>query len=581
MVPLLHILDIVAKVLFVVVFFGLCIFVHELGHLLVALWRGLYVEKFSVGFGKRLWGKRINGVDYIVSALPFGGYVALPQLDPSDEPTTSDGTPLPGGPPVSRALTAVAGPLANVVFGFFLALFIWWFGTWVPAPQEDCTVLTVPPILSLFTDGLEKTDKVIAVDGKKVEGSWWEITQQLPPLPPDRETMVLRVKRKGSEEPVEIEYTPKSNPEYDAGLRGGDVIVAVQGQPISKGFADVKERTMLATEPVRLTVRRGGEALDFSYTPAENPFLEGLGHPFYDVKQPVAVESVIPGSPAEAVGLRKDDILVSVNGKAVENSEFFIDQVNDSKGKALLLVVKRDGELVELPEVHAEEKEIDGETAYLIGARLTVPKVLDYPNPWEQFVDVFTRTKQTLASLFAPVMHKESHVRPRHMSGPIGILNLIFYKALVDGYRGGLSLIILVSFSLAFFNLLPFPVLDGGHIVYSLFEIGFRRKVPTRLVYWLQTVFAVLLISFMLYVTFYDVRRTPRFFRIFFPGKSEKVEEKADDEKQDAEEKPAAPAEQSAPAPEAERAPEPAASAPDGVDDPPKKVVLAPGTEAI
>ena len=563
---MLHILDIAAKILFVVVFFGLCIFVHELGHLLVALWRKLYVERFSVGFGRKLWGTTVNGVEYIVSALPFGGYVALPQLDPSDEPKTSDGTPLPSGPPVSRALTAVAGPLANVLFGFFLGLFIWCFGTWVPAPQTTCEILSVPPILALHQDGLKESDEILSVDGQKVKGYWWDITQKLPPLPEGKETMTIVVKRKGEKEPVEIQYKPTPNPEYEAGLRGGDVIVAVQGEGFKQGFADIKERTILATDPVRLTVKRGGETLDIRYVPAANPFLEGLGHPFYDVKQLVAVEGVISGSPAEAAGLKRDDIFLAVNGKDVTNADFFVEQVNESKGEPLQITVRRDGQVLPPLEIRAEETEREGKTEYLIGARLTVPKTLDYPNPWEQFVDVFTRTKRTLGSLFAPVVRKESHVKPRHMSGPIGILQMIFYKVLVDGYRGGLSFIILVSFSLAFFNLLPFPVLDGGHIVYSAFEIVLRRKVPTRLVYWLQTVFAVLLISFMAYVSFYDVRRTPRFLRIFFGSESERIEERTDEKGEAPPGEEEAPAEEGTEVPAVKEAAPPVPAMPPGVE---------------
>ena len=86
---LLGLLKTIGILLFVLVFFGLCIFVHELGHLVVALWRGLHVERFSIGFGKKIWGVTRNGVEYIVSALPFGGYVALPQLEPSDIPEDS------------------------------------------------------------------------------------------------------------------------------------------------------------------------------------------------------------------------------------------------------------------------------------------------------------------------------------------------------------------------------------------------------------------------------------------------------------------------------------------------------------
>jgi len=545
---LLHILDIIAKIFFVVIFFGLCIFIHELGHLLVALWQKLYVEKFSVGFGKKIWGKTINGVDYVISMLPFGGYVALPQLDPSDEPKTSDGTVLPSGPPVSRALTAVAGPLANVLFGFFLGLFIWAFGTWEPAPQQECRILSVPPMQATFKDGLKLDDKILSVDGKLFGAPWWTVVQDLPPLPVDEagrlveKTLHLTVERGEEEdkEVLEIEYTPMPNPEYyggasygekpEKGLRGGDVILAVNGKGLGKGFVDIKESTILTTEPVELTVRRGDETLDLRYVPAANPYLEGLGHPFYYVKEPVAIEQVIKDTPAERAGLMGGDVLLTINGDEVENAGFFIDVIALGGGAPIDLTVARDGNVVPILGILPERKTVGDRTVFRLGAKLTVPKVLAYPNPWEQFVDVFSRTKRTLGTLFAPVLRRPSLVKARHMSGPIGILQMIFYKVLVDGYRGGLSFIILVSFSLAFFNLLPLPVLDGGHIVYSLVEIVFGRKIPTRIVYWLQTVFAVLLISFMAYVSFYDVRRTPRFLRFFFGSKSEKVEDKRQEE---------------------------------------------------
>ncbi|MBT7298431.1 MAG: hypothetical protein HN849_02905, partial [Victivallales bacterium] len=480
---MLHILDIIAKIFFVVIFFGLCIFIHELGHLLVALWQKLYVEKFSVGFGKKIWGKTINGVDYVISMLPFGGYVALPQLDPSDEPKTSDGTVLPSGPPVSRALTAVAGPLANVLFGFFLGLFIWAFGTWEPAPQQECRILSVPPMQATFKDGLKLDDKILSVDGKLFGAPWWTVVQDLPPLPVDEagrlveKTLHLTVERGEEEdkEVLEIEYTPMPNPEYyggasygekpEKGLRGGDVILAVNGKGLGKGFVDIKESTILTTEPVELTVRRGDETLDLRYVPAANPYLEGLGHPFYYVKEPVAIEQVIKDTPAERAGLMGGDVLLTINGDEVENAGFFIDVIALGGGAPIDLTVARDGNVVPILGILPERKTVGDRTVFRLGAKLTVPKVLAYPNPWEQFVDVFSRTKRTLGTLFAPVLRRPSLVKARHMSGPIGILQMIFYKVLVDGYRGGLSFIILVSFSLAFFNLLPLPVLDGGHIV--------------------------------------------------------------------------------------------------------------------
>lgn len=522
---MLHILDIIAKVLFVFVFFGFCIFIHELGHLLVALWRKLYVERFSVGFGKKLWGTTINGVEYVVSALPFGGYVALPQLDPTEEPKTSDGTILPSGPPLSRALTAVAGPVANVLFGFFLGLFIWWFGAYEPIPAHDCLVIEVPAVAPLFHDGLRPQDEILEVDGAKSPSR--HLDELVKSLPATDEPITLTVRRRGTEEIREIVYTPVPNPEYQAGLRAGDRIVAVNGEGFSRGATQMLEQIVLATDEVVLSVRRNGEERTIQYSPIGNPLAEGLGYPFFQVKAAVALGNIQPGSPADRAGLKRGDVLLEVDGEEVQNTGFFIDRIMASEGRPIHLKVEREGDILEFADLRAEEMEIGGESAFRIGAGLDDPRILTHPNPWEQFVDVFQRTKRTLGSLVAPIVQRRSLVRPRHMSGPVGILQMIFYKVFTDGYRGGLSFIILVTFSLAFFNLLPLPILDGGHIVYALFEIVFRRKLPTRLVHVLQTVFAVLLISFMAYVTFYDVRRSPRFLRFFFPQKNEAVEEPA------------------------------------------------------
>lgn len=153
------------------------------------------------------------------------------------------------------------------------------------------------------------------------------------------------------------------------------------------------------------------------------------------------------------------------------------------------------------------EISVDGEASvYRIGAAIDVPMKLVYPDPWEQFVDVFMRTGRTLHSLFA----KDSLVKPRHMSGPVGIVQMLWLKLQYGGFREGISFIILVSFSLAFFNLLPIPVLDGGHIVFALIEMVFRRRIPAKFAHAVQTLFALLLIGLMLYITFYDIVRLGR-----------------------------------------------------------------------
>ena len=451
-------LEILANILFVVVFFSLCIFVHELGHLLAAIWRGLHVQRFSIGFGKKLWGTRWNGVDYIVSVLPFGGYVALPQLDPTDEPASDDGVPLPHASPGSRSLTAAAGPLANLVFGFFLGLFIWWFGVYEPVPADYCVVSNVP---------------------------------------------------------VE-------SPEYRAGLRPGDRIHAVDGKGFSRGWEELSRLITLSKGDISLRVTRDAKGVEIRYRPVPNPDREGLGYPLFSVREAIVVQRVVPRSPAEEAGLQPRDRILAVDGVHVEDTKAFVERIVNSRGALLRLSVERDGEKIEGLDLRARPEIVDGREVFQIGIQFGALE-LAYPNPWQQFVSVFTQTRDTLRILFA----KDSLVRPRHLSGPVGILQVIWYKVKYGGFREGLSFVILVTFSLAFFNLLPIPVLDGGHILYAAIETLTQRRVPAKLAHAVQTVFAALLIVFMLYVTFFDVRRIPKFWRLFRSPQAENVESPA------------------------------------------------------
>jgi regulator of sigma E protease len=517
----LDIFDSAAKVLFVVVFFGLCIFFHELGHLLVALWRGLHAERFSIGFGKKIWSTTYRGVEYVIGILPFGGYVSLPQLDPAEDPTTSDGKPLPRVGPIDRALTAVAGPVANLLFGFVLACATWAVGVYEPAPASYCTVWKVPRYLPLYKDGLERDDTFIAVNGKPVAASWEAV---LAAIPDKAEQISLRIKRGKTEKT--IAYKPVPNPEYTAGLRPMDRIVAVNGKAFTRGWPELSEKIALNTDDLVLRVQNPGQdPRNIVYRPYPNPAAEGLGYPFFEVILPTGVARVLPGSAAEKAGLKKGDRLVRVNGEQVPDSAWFIDRIAGSAGAPLTLTVLRDGNEITLRNVRAHADKVNNETVYRIGIALSSPKVIAHPNPWTQFVNVLTRTGRTLGSLFAPMAGHKSLVRPRHMSGPLGIIQMIWYRLQTEGYRGGLSIIILVTFSLAFFNLLPVPVLDGGHILYALIELVIRRRLPARLVLILQNAFAVLIIGFMLYITSHDVQRWVRVWHMFHPREKEQPQQ--------------------------------------------------------
>jgi len=443
--------------LFIVFFFGMCILVHELGHLLMALWRGLHVERFSIGFGRRLWGFNHHGVEYIVSMLPFGGYVALPQLDSSGDVETSDGKPLPKAKPLDRILTAFAGPLANIAFGFVLATAVWAIGVEREVPQRSFTVT----------------------------------------------------------------HVAAESPEYTAGLRAGDVIFRIGGHEFNTTWQTLAERFILGRGSVKLEVRRGTATETIVYEPAPNPEFEGLNYPFFDVRYPTLIGQVTANSPAAAAGLQNGDLVLAVDSQPIANLVDFIRRIRASNGEALSITIERDGRQITLTDIVPQARTIaSGETVYVIGAELQplVEKVRF--TPWQQFREVISRTWRTVSALF------HGQVQARHMSGPVGIAQVIGVRTL-QGINEGLYIVMFVSFSLAIFNLLPIPILDGGHITFALIEQIFGRPLPARIVYYLQSTFAILLISFMVYVTFYDVSRVSRIMR-FLRGNDAESSEQVD-----------------------------------------------------
>src|ERR1041384_533380 len=125
---LFHIGRAILILLEVLVLFNLLIVVHELGHFLAARWRGLYIEKFGVWFGKPLWKKTVGGVQYSLGSIPFGGFVALPQLAPMDViegKADVDRAKLPPVSAIDKIIVAVAGPVFSLLLGFFIACVIW------------------------------------------------------------------------------------------------------------------------------------------------------------------------------------------------------------------------------------------------------------------------------------------------------------------------------------------------------------------------------------------------------------------------------------------------------------------------
>ena len=561
MESLLNILSIIGSLVFVFVAIGLCIFSHELGHFLAAKWRGLHIDAFSLGF-KPFWRKKINGVEYRLGYLPFGGYVELPQIDATDEiPKSADGKELPRANALDRVITAAAGPLFNIIFGFIVGTLIYFVG--MPsdtAKMREMTVNHVDEQGPEYAAGLRKGDKIVKLNGKGFHLSWAHFVKEiLFTVDPVR----LEVVRDGKK--MEITYVPKINPAAPgslkaeglawpfftvripvevipekgssaaaAGIRKGDIIASVNGIPLQSPSEFQHLLDLAGDTELELTMVR--EEKEFPVK-LRSQIIPGLPEDFtrYMIgatlaltPQGVKVESAVLSSPAQKAGLLPGDILLSAAAPGEKDPEVirdvakFIEKMRTFKEAPFVIHYERNGKKAQLN----------------ITATKVVPRtigvsvaVYDHPSPWELFVSTIDMSWKSLRGICVGIGQKlgwterQSSLKPSHMSGPLGIGTTLFNSVYRSSLMTGIYFMVVVSFALAIFNLLPFPVLDGGHIVFGIIEIIFRRPLPTIIIKGLSVVFVTLLIGLMVFVTFADGRRL---VRGFLPEKDEQVEEKTE-----------------------------------------------------
>ncbi len=236
---------------------------------------------------------------------------------------------------------------------------------------------------------------------------------------------------------------------------------------------------------------------------------EALGLKWLDLEpqeRPV-IGLVQPGTPAEQIGLKEGDKFLSFDGVYVLNQGHLSDVINKGQGRRCEVVVERDGQKLNfnVTPVFDPETQRGRIGIGFAGGHYEVQR--PGPTPIQQFGEVLRLMGKTFSALFHS---KETGVTAKDMSGPVGILGKLAVDVKTD-FRLALSFMVMLNLNLAILNLLPLPVLDGGHILMALYEVVTRRRIGVRFQEVVTTGFAVVLISFMAYVTFYDVRRAPIF----------------------------------------------------------------------
>src|SRR6266849_6288487 len=487
-IMILHIGRIILIVIEVVVLFNLLIVVHELGHFLAARWRGLYVEKFGVWFGKPLWKKTINGVQYSLGSLPFGGFVALPQLAPMDiieGKADLDRAKLPKISALDKIIVAFAGPLFSFGLAVLFAVIIWMVGRPVSESEATTTIGYVIPDSPAAEAELKAGDKILSVDGKPVSrfGGMGE------------DSISWRVVRsEGEKIPIGIERN----------VNGRAEIKTVEAKP-----------TIPETKP---WMRKGFR--EIGIVPAETPM----------------IAKVEPGSPATKAGLRPNDLILTINDQRIYHIFGIADFIRDHLDEPLTLGVERGGTKLALPfrpgNPTVDEVVADGPAARAGLQKGDVVVAVDgQPAKSTLAVSDYVKNHAGMLSIFntvGAIASPKSDVKLQHMSGPVMMLR-VYYVMFEnkEGWRMALWFSVVLNVNLALLNLLPIPVLDGGHIVLALVEAVRRRPVNMRVLEVVQTACAVLIIGFMVYIAFFDVqdlfgtkRDTPKFLPKATPAKS-------------------------------------------------------------
>ncbi len=439
---------------------GVLVTVHEFGHFLVARLVGVKVLRFSVGFGKPLWRRQASpeATEFVVAAIPLGGYVKMVDeregnVSEADLPYAFNRKPVG-----SRIAVVLAGP----AFNFLFAILAYWlmFASGVPGLKP--VVAEPPPASPAAQAGLQARDEILRVDGR-VTRTW-----------DDAALAILD------------------------GLLGGRRLV------LEVRSVDDRVRT------AELNLSDSGEILE------GNDLLREIGLRPYRPPMPAVIDRIVPGGAAERAGLQPGDHILSADGKPIDDWEDWVEYVRARPEQGIAVTVDRNGAAVEI-QLWPERVEMDDASIGRIGAYVRIPETLGEDlrtvvryGPLEALTHGIAKTWRmsalTLRTLWKMLLGQAS---VENLSGPISIAQYAGHSASA-GFSSFLGFLAIVSISLGILNLLPIPVLDGGHLLFYVIEIIKGSPVSEQAEAFGQRIGIALILALMTLALFNDFARLLR-----------------------------------------------------------------------
>jgi regulator of sigma E protease len=434
------------------------IVVHEFGHYWVAKRLGVKVLRFSVGFGKPLWRKTFgrDQTEFVIAAFPIGGYVRMLDENEGEVPEADRDRAFNRQPVATRMAVVLAGPLFNLLFAVLAYWVVNMAGT--PGIQPVVGKVTEPSVA--YAAGFRKGDRLLRIDGQAVQ-TWGQYRTYL----------------------------------YKRALERGTVHFIVR-------------------TPAGSTAER---TIDMSKVPVaqidQSLISRGLGLYGYYPSIPPVLGKILEG-PAKAAGLRSGDHVLSIDGQKVKDWNALAEQIHARPNRPVDLLISRNGHDLQV-RVTPEAKKVNGKTVGLIGVG---PKIPDIKLPddlkatlrFSPLPALGSAVGQTwdMSALTLEMIYRmlRLQVSARNVGGPLMIAEYAGYSARI-GWEGFALFLAFFSVSLGVLNLLPVPVLDGGHLLYNVIEVIRRKPLSERVQIWGQQIGIALLVALMVLAFYNDITR--------------------------------------------------------------------------